>query len=161
MDEKRKSARGSAAGWHLAGAAALLLGCQTVTVDLGSNERDAGSGGGGSSAPLPVSGLVPVTTSDCPSVTEAEVAQIYGYPCVTTCAAALGTPRAVASSTTLEALVSGQWRTCAGATPWAADVVGIEFQAGCTIFLLHDAPDAGRRGRRRGPSIPATRAPTT
>jgi hypothetical protein len=27
--------------------------------------------------------------------------------------------------------------------PWASDVIGVEFQAGCTVFLLHEAPDGG------------------
>jgi hypothetical protein len=116
-------------------AAGALLGCQFDPVDLGSN--DAG---------LPDAGLPdvgPGTTSDCPAVTEAEVQALYGDPCASTCAMTGGAPRVVTSSVELVAVMAGRWQTCAGAVPWPADVVGIEFQAGCTLFLLNDVPDGG------------------
>ncbi len=114
-------------------AAGLTLGCQFDPIDLGSNHRDAGT--------LPDAG--PVTTSDCPTVSEAELTALAGTPCDSTCATTGGTPRIVTSSAELLAVTDGRWQTCGGAVPWAADVIGIEFQAGCTLFLLHDVPDAG------------------
>jgi hypothetical protein len=116
-----------------------LLGCEAAPVDLGSNAvADAGGGGGaGGTAPAPV------VTSDCPSATEAELEALRGSPCDSTCAMTGGTPRDVAGAVELVAVTAGRWRTCAGPVPWAADVVGIEMQAGCTLFLLHDAPDGG------------------
>ena len=120
-------------------ASLAMLGCQVAVVDLGSNHAPEVGAGGGDAGP--------VTTSNCPYVTEAEVQALYGDPCNSTCAEGAGTPRAVMSSAELVAVISGQWRTCGGELPWDSDagsgVVGIEFQAGCTIFLLHDAPDGG------------------
>lgn len=49
----------------------------------------------------------------------------------------------VGSGAELVGVTATQWRTCSGEVPWSADVVGLEFQNGCTIFLLHDAPDGG------------------
>jgi hypothetical protein len=107
-----------------------LLGCQFALVDLGSN--DAG---------IPDAG--PIITSDCLTVSEAEINALYGSPCASTCAMTGGAPRVVTSSAELIAVTAGRWLTCGGEVPWAADVVGIEFQVGCTLFLLHDAPDSG------------------
>ena len=114
-------------------AAGATLGCQFDPVDLGSNHPDAGA----------LHDAGPVTTSDCPVVTEAEVEALAGSPCSSTCVMTGGTPRVVSSSAELIAVMDGRWQTCAGAVPWAPDVVGIEFQNGCTLFLLHDVPDAG------------------
>jgi hypothetical protein len=111
-------------------AAGALLGCQFAPVDLGST--DAGR-----------PDASPAVTSDCPTVSEAEISALYGSPCASTCAMTAGAPRAVTSSIELVAVTAGRWQTCGGDVPWAQDVVGIEFQAGCTLFLLHDAPDAG------------------
>jgi hypothetical protein len=119
--------------WTIVPLASLAaLGCQVSVVDLGSN-RPAGTGG----APGPV------TTMDCPYTDEAEINALYGQPCASTCADDAGPPRVVHSSVELVAVTAGRWLTCAGQAPWAADVIGIELQAGCTLFLLHDAPDGG------------------
>jgi hypothetical protein len=112
-----------------------VVGCPISLYEVGSNDAvvdasDAGDGG-------------PVTTSNCPYTNEAVVQMLYGHPCDSTCADAFGAPRVVGSSEELVAVTAGQWRTCAGEVPWAADVIGIEFQAGCVLFLLHDAPDGG------------------
>jgi hypothetical protein len=111
-------------------AAGPLLGCQFAPIDLGST--DAGSADAN-----------PVVTSDCPTVSEAEINALYGSPCATTCSTTTGAPRVVGGSIELVAVTAGRWLTCAGDVPWAQDVVGVEFQAGCTLFLLHAAPDAG------------------
>ncbi|MEP7122365.1 MAG: hypothetical protein ABJE95_15695 [Byssovorax sp.] len=128
-----------AAALGLLAATTTMLGCQIAVVDLGSNHAisgaDAGADADGASDP--------VITSDCPSVTEAQIATFYGHPCDSTCSNAIGPARVVGSAAELVAVTSTQWRTCAGEVPWPADVVGLEFQPGCTIFLLHDAPDGG------------------
>jgi len=118
-------------------ASAWIVGCQVGIVDLGDDgaRRDAGT-----DAPID---LGPVTTSNCPVVTEAQVQALAGTTCTGACNDAFGPPRAVESSAELIAVTAGRWETCAGGVPWAADVIGIEFQAGCTLFLLHDAPDGG------------------
>lgn len=122
------------------------LGCQVAVVDLGSTHAPDGGGTGGAGG-SPGAGSVgsggPVTTSDCPQTTEAQVQALYGQPCASTCADGEGPPRVVGSSVELVAVTATRWRTCAGEVPWPADVVGIEFQNGCTLFLLHDAPDGG------------------
>jgi hypothetical protein len=145
MDEKRKRAP----GWWSRGAAlsiaaaALALGCGTVTIDLGSNHTDAGpipgDGGGGSS---------PGTLATCPPLTDSDSAR---PPCPATCAQAFGAPQAVSSGAELEARVTGRWMTCSGTPPWevareggapqTSGAVGLEFQAGCTLFVLYDAGD--------------------
>jgi hypothetical protein len=111
-------------------AASVLLGCQFTAVNLGSN--DAGS-----------TDASPVVTSDCPTVSEAEINALYGSPCAATCTMTGGAPRVVTSSTELVAVTAGRWLTCGGDVPWAQDIVGIDFQPGCTLFLLHDPPDGG------------------
>jgi len=98
--------------------AGAALGCQIAVIDLGStrplDHGDAGADAAGTgTGGAPVG---PVTTSDCPEATEAEIQALYGQPCAS---------------------------TCAGEVPWPAGVVGLEFQNGCTLFLLHDAPDGG------------------
>jgi hypothetical protein len=114
-------------------AAGATLGCQFDPVDLGSNHPDAG-------APHDAG---PVTTSGCPYVSEAEIEALAGTSCDSTCAGTGGTPRVATSSDELIAATAGRWQTCGGAVPWPPDIVGIEFQNGCTLFLLHDVPDAG------------------
>ena len=123
---------------------ALLMGllstaCTVSTVDLGSNqadvERDAGT-----KDPLPDAGDPgPVTTSVCPAVTEEEVEQLYGFPCVSSCATGEGSARSVGSAAEQFSVMATQWQTCEGEVPWASDVIGMEVQAGCTLFLLHRA----------------------
>jgi hypothetical protein len=122
-----------------------MVGCRIAVVDLGSNHaivgNDAGNDTGadaGADGPIE-----PVVTSDCPGVTEAEIEALYGHPCGATCASAEGAARVVGSAAELVAVTATQWRTCSGEVPWEPDVVGLEFQPGCTIFLLHDAPDGG------------------
>ena len=53
-------------------ATGALIGCQFAPVDLGST--DAGT-----------SGANTVVTSDCPTVSEAEINALYGTPCASTC----------------------------------------------------------------------------
>lgn len=125
--------------------AGAALGCQIAVIDLGStrplDHGDAGADAAGTgTGGAPVG---PVTTLDCPEATEAEIQALYGQPCASTCAAGEGTPRVVGSSAELIAVTATRWRTCAGEVPWPAGVVGLEFQNGCTLFLLHDAPDGG------------------
>ncbi len=123
-------------GSMIAVAAPAVLGCQIALMDdVGSDHSVLHTSEGSDAGP--------VTTSNCPYPGEAEVQALYGHPCDSTCADAFGAPRMVASSAELVAVTSGQWQTCAGEVPWAASVIGIEFQAGCTLFLLHDAPDGG------------------
>jgi hypothetical protein len=126
-----------------AGIGALLmsgsvLSCAVTDVDLG-NDRVRVTGAGGSA---PDAG--PVTISDCPALTEAQAEAFYGTPCASTCADSMGPARVVKSSAELEAVISGRWQTCAGDVPWTYDAgsnaVGIQFQAGCTVFLLYEAP---------------------
>lgn len=122
-------------GWKVMPIASLaMLGCQVAVVDLGSNHAPDAGGAGDAG---------PVTTSDCPYVSEAEIQALYGHPCTSTCADGEGPTRVVTTSVELVAVTAGRWIACTGQPPWAADVVGIEFQAGCTLFLLHDAPDGG------------------
>jgi hypothetical protein len=121
----------------LAVAALPVLGCQAVTIDLGSNHPDAGTGG----EPAPS-----MTSATCPALSDSEGTAMEGKPCPATCAEGAGTPRVVSSGAELEAIVSGRWQTCSGTPPWDAGAVGLEFQAGCTLFVLYDAgsePDAG------------------
>ena len=118
-----------------------MLGCQVDVVDLGSNHAIAGNDAGADAGADGPTG--PVITSNCPGVTEAEIEALYGHPCAATCASAAGPARVVGSADELVAVTATQWRTCSGEVPWDSDVVGLEFQPGCTIFLLHDAPDGG------------------
>jgi hypothetical protein len=129
----------------LAIVAAATIGCEVAVVDLGSNHPDAGGAGGDGGLDAGTGGSTgPVTTSDCPGVTEAEQQVLYGHPCGgSTCADAMGAARVIGSAAELASVLETQWRTCAGDVPWPAGVVGLEFQPGCTIFLLHDAPDGG------------------
>jgi hypothetical protein len=82
-------------------------------------------------------------------LTDSAIAMIGGGPCPATCGDAFGAVHAASSGAELEALVSGQWRTCSGTPPWevahdgSPSAVGLEFQAGCTLFALYDAGDAG------------------
>ena len=137
------------AGWLLA-AAVAVFGCRTVSIDLGSNDagardadardagaRDAGGGGGAGG-----SGSGPAITWTCASPSD-DSAPLD--PCASTCAEGLGAPYAFSLAADLVAQLYGPWQTCAGggALPWAPDVMGIDFQPGCTVFLLHDAPDGG------------------
>jgi hypothetical protein len=133
-------------GVMIAAGAPAVLGCQIALMDEMGSERSA----------LHAVDAGAVTTSDCPYVSEADVQALYGDPCASICAEAFGTPRVVKSSAELVAVTSGQWQTCAGEVPWAAAVVGIEFQAGCTLFLLHDAPDGGGVVRGIEPSDQGT-----
>lgn len=134
----RETALPSAFGCGLA-VASTLLGCQVAVVDLGRTSVDAGAEAG-TGTPI---ALEPLSTQDCPTVSELEVSKFYGKPCDSTCADGNGPPRDIASPAELVGVTSARWRTCAGDVPWAADVVGIEFQPGCTLFLLHDTPDGG------------------
>lgn len=140
MRQRARNHPSSSPGW-LAAIAALMPGCQVVAVDLGSNEPlivhheslpDAGSIDSGSG---------PVVTADCPRVSQVDVEALFGHPCATTCESGEGPTRVVGSAAELFAVTATRWRTCAGDVPWAADVVGFEVQSGCTLFLLHDAPD--------------------
>ncbi len=130
---------GTAVG--LFAALGAMLGCQVSVVDLGSNHAVPGTDAGADTAPDVATG--PVVTSDCPGVTEAQIAALHGQTCAATCASVEGPPRGIASAAEIIAVTATQWRTCSGKVPWPADVVGLEFQPGCTIFLLHDAPDGG------------------
>jgi hypothetical protein len=124
--------------WALLPIASLMvLGCQVAVVDLGSNHPVSAGGTGGASD------AGPVTTMDCPYTNEAEIQALYGHPCTSTCADGQGPPRVVASSVELVAVTTGKWLTCTGEVPWPNGVVGIEFQDGCTLFLLYDAAAGG------------------
>ena len=153
MDERRRGARRWWARGGASVAAALALGCGTVTVDLGSNYIDAGTdtgtgstGGGG--------GASPVATATCLPLTDLQLDKDASPPCPATCADAFGEAHVVSSGGDLEAWITGRWLTCSGAPPWdVADdgAVGLEFQAGCTLFVLYDGGDAGiLRGNEQG-----------
>jgi hypothetical protein len=88
-------------------------------------------------------GTPTTTTSGCPDVTEAEAQALAGTSCASVCAEGAGAARSVGSAAELFAVIAGRWQTCGGDVPWASSVVGVEFQNGCTLFLLHASPDGG------------------
>lgn len=124
----------------------LVAGCEVAIVDLGSNHGGAAGQGGSTPDAGTAGGMIstgPVTTEDCPALTEAQAEVFYGHPCNGDCSTSFTAPRAVGSAAELVAVMQTQWRTCSGEVPWPAGVVGLELQPGCTIFLLHEAPDGG------------------
>jgi hypothetical protein len=116
--------------------AAMSGGCR-AEVDLGSNLAPLGHDGGPDS-PTPID-LSQHVEKDCPVVSETEAEALRGTTCESTCGDPWGDTRLMTSAKELVAVTRGSWRLCAGVSPWPADVVGIELQAGCTVFLLHDA----------------------
>ncbi len=131
MTSERRWRAGAALGAPMALAAA----CSIQTLDLGDDRARATIGDAGHAT---------TTTSGCPDVTEAQAEALAGTSsCASLCAQGAGAPRAIGSAAELFAVLAGRWQTCGGAAPWPSDIVGIEFQNGCTLFLLRAAPGGG------------------
>jgi hypothetical protein len=121
---------------YAVGLVALASACNGSELHLGAVDA----------APASTSEAAVAESLACPPIDEAQYLVLRGTTCAGVCTDGLGAPRALASPDEVAAALAGRWTFCSS-TLGPADVVGIELDPGCVVYLLRaDASGALVRG---------------